>query len=126
MDGASTIGVSTGITTTPSSTTRGIIHQAGRFITATDSIGAEGSAVSTTVPKERPSLSAAAAGPLAAMPSLAARAAFARAPSVASAMAERNGVFRRAEALALAAVAAFTAAAEAPLAAADTAERTQL
>jgi hypothetical protein len=66
--------------------------------------------VLTTVPKERPSLSAATAGPLAAMPSLAVRAAFARTPSAASAMAERNGVFRRAEALALAVEAAFTAA----------------
>ena len=89
----------------------------------------------TTVPKERQSLSAATAAPLAAMPSLAARAMFApgRTPryrppellrsdaelararaifapalSAASAMAERNGVFRRAEAPASAAEAVFT------------------
>jgi hypothetical protein len=100
------------------STTRGITHQAGHFITATDSIGAERSAAFTTVPKERPSLSAATVGPLAAMPTLAVRVAFARAPSAASAMGERNGVFRRAEALALAVEAAFMAA--------DIAERNQL
>jgi hypothetical protein len=73
-----------------------------------------------TVAKERPSLSAATAGPLAAMPRLEARPAFARAPSAASAMVERNGVFRRAEALALAVAAALTAAVEVALTAADT------
>jgi hypothetical protein len=117
-DGAGTIGVAIGITTTRISTTRVTTHQAGRFITATDSIGAEGSAVLATVAKECPSLSAATAGPLAAMPRLAARAAFAPAPSAASAMAERSVVFRRAEALALAVEAAFTAA--------DTVESNQL
>jgi hypothetical protein len=117
-DGAGTTGVSTGIITTRFSITRRITHQARRFITATDSIEAEASAVFTTALKERHSLSAATAGLLAAMPSLAARAAFAPARSAASAMAERNGIFLRAEALALAVEAAFTAA--------DTAERTQL
>jgi hypothetical protein len=117
-DGAGTIGVAIGITTTRISTTRGITHQAGRFITAIDSTGAEGSGVVKTAAKERPSLSAATAGPLAAMPRLTARAAFARAPSAASAMAERNGVFRRAEALALVVEAAFTAVVEAAFTAA--------
>jgi hypothetical protein len=62
-----------------------------------------------------PHLSAKTAGPPAAMQSLVARAVFTRAPSAASAMAERNGVFHRGEALASAA--AFTAV--------DAAERTQ-
>jgi hypothetical protein len=83
----------------------------------------EGSAVFTTVPKERPSLSETTAGPLAAILRLAVKAAFTRAPSVGSAMAERNEVFRRAEALALAVEVVFTAAVEAALtAAADTAD----
>jgi hypothetical protein len=73
-------------------------------------------AVSTTIPKEHHSLSPAITGPLAAMASLTARAAFARALSAASVMAERNGVFRLAEAPASVQEAAFTAA--------DAAERT--
>jgi hypothetical protein len=83
----------------------------------------------TTAPKERRSLSAAIAGPLAAMPNLAVRAVFAPEPSAATAMAERNGAFRRAEAPAsVAAEVAFTVAvAEAACTAAvGTAERTQL
>jgi hypothetical protein len=110
---------------------RGITREAGRFITAIDSIEAEArsnrtsaaneghsasvttagtDAVSTTIPKEHHSLSPVITGPLAAMASLTARAAFARALSAASVMAERNGVFRLAEALASVQEAAFTAA----------------
>jgi hypothetical protein len=48
-----------------------------------------------------------------AMPSLAARAAFAPMPSAASVVAERNGAFPRAEAPALAVEAAFTVVADA-------------
>jgi hypothetical protein len=66
--------------------------------------------MSTTIPKEHHSLSPAITGPLAAMASLTARAAFARALSAASVMAERNGVFRLAEAPASVQEAAFTAA----------------
>jgi hypothetical protein len=88
---------------------------------------AEARAVFTTAPKEPPSLSAAIAGPLAAMPNLAVRAVFAPVPSAATAMAERNGAFRRAEAPALvAAEVAFMVAEAAFTAAVDTAERTQL
>ena len=61
------------------------------------------------------------------MPSLAARVEFAPARSAVSDMAERNGVFRRVEALALAVVAVFTeAVAEAVFTEADTAEGAQL
>jgi len=129
--GAGTTGVSIGMTTTRLSTMRGITREAGRFITAIDSIEAEAlanrtsaaneghsasvttagtDAVSTTIPKEHHSLSPVITGPLAAMASLTARAAFARALSAASVMAERNGVFRLAEALASVQEAAFTAA----------------
>jgi hypothetical protein len=78
----------------------------------------------TTGPEEHQSLSAAITGPLEAMPSLAARAALAPAPLAASAMAGRNGVFRRAEVPASEGEAAFTAAEVAFTAVADTAERT--
>jgi hypothetical protein len=128
--GAGTIGVSIGITTTQFSTTPGIIRQAEHSIIATDFIEAERQAVLTTaategdnryaritrrlavytiVPKERLSLLAATAGPFAAMPSLVAKVASVPVPSAASAMAERNEVFRRAEALASAAEVCFTA-----------------
>jgi len=50
-------------------------------------------------------------GPLAATPSLAVRAEFGRAPSTGTVMVGKNAVFRRAEAPASAARAAFTAAA---------------
>jgi hypothetical protein len=70
-----------------------------------------------SVAEER-SLSAATAAPLAAMLSLAVRAAFAPALSAATVAAERNGVFPRAEAPASAVEAAF--------AAADATERPQL
>jgi hypothetical protein len=73
-------------------------------------------AMSTTIPKEHHSLSAVITGPLGAMASLTARAAFARALSAASVMAERNGVFRLAEPPASVQAVAFTAA--------DAAERT--
>ena len=117
--GAGTTGDAIGITTMRFTTTGGITRQAGRFITATDSIEANAHGVITTVPKERHglpaeiakvgavlttvskerlSLSAGTAGLPAAMPSLAARAAFAPALSAVSVLAARNGVFRRAEA----------------------------
>jgi hypothetical protein len=138
--GAGTTGVAIGITTMRFTIAGGITRQAGRFITATDSIEAnapavipitlkelhsplagtanahrvittvpkerhslpaeiaKAGAVLTTVSKERLSLSAATTGLPAAMPSLAARAAFAPALSAVSVLAERNGVFRRAEA----------------------------
>jgi hypothetical protein len=72
-----------------------------------------GLAVFTIVPEGRQSLLAAIVGPLEAMPNLAARAVLAPAPLPASALAERNGVFRRAEAPASAPEAVFTAVAAA-------------
>jgi hypothetical protein len=95
-------------------------------------------AVFTTAQKERRSLSAAIAGPLAAMPNLAVRAVFAPAPSAATARAERKGAFRRAEAPASGAAGTAFTLAEAEAAftvaeveaaftvVADTAEHTQL
>jgi hypothetical protein len=77
----------------------------------------------TTVPERRHSLSAATTGLLAATPSLAVRVVFAPAPSADSAVAERNGIFRRAGAPASAAEAVFTG--EAVFAAGAT-ESTQL
>ena len=79
----------------------------------------------TTVPERRHSLSAVTAEPLAAMPSLAVRVVFAPALSAGTAMVERNGVFRHAEAPASAAEAAFTVA-EAAFTAAGATESTQL
>ena len=75
--------------------------------------------VFTTVPKEHQSLLVAIVGPLEAMPNLAARVALNQVPLAASALADRNGVIRRAEARASAAeavpkaVVAFTVAAAA-------------
>jgi hypothetical protein len=67
--------------------------------------------VFTIVPKGRPSLLAAIVGPLEASPNLVDRAVLAPAPLAASALAERNGAFRRAEAPVSAAEAGFTPAA---------------
>jgi hypothetical protein len=79
-----------------------------------------------TLAEER-SLSPATAVPLVAMPSLAVRAAFIPTLSAATAVAERNAAFRRADALALAVEAVFTAAVEAAFTAAgDATERPQL
>ena len=64
----------------------------------------------TTAPERLHSLSVATTVPLAATPSLAARVVFAPAPSAGTVMVERNAVFRRAEAPASVAEAAFTAA----------------
>ena len=91
-------------------------------IFAANSIAAEARAAVLTVAEEH-SLSAATAEPLEVTPSLAARAEFAPAPSAATAVAERNGVFPRAEAPASAG-AALTA--EAVMAVADAIELTQL
>jgi hypothetical protein len=116
--GAGTTGGAIGITTTRFTTMGGITHEAGRFITATDSIEVRAHAVFTTVQKEHRNLPAATAvaravltnarkehhsrsaetaRPLAAMPSLTVRAAFVPTPSAGSAAAERNVAFRRAE-----------------------------
>ena len=106
--GAGTTGVSIGITTTPFSITRDIARRAGRFTTATRSIAAEAPATLLIAAQGR-SLSAATAAPLAAMLSLAVRAEFAPALSAATVVAERSGVFPRAEAPASAVEAAFAA-----------------
>ena len=122
LDGAGVIGDSIGMTTTQSTTTAGTTRAAERFITETISTGEEASAgVETNVQRGASGNRGVAKPParpfegdrrqLEDTPSPAARAAFAREPSAATATAERPGAIPRAEAPASVAE-AFTAVAE--------------
>ena len=99
LDGAGLIGDSIGITDLQLITTAGTTPGAPRFIIGTPSTEAEARAPEfTTVPAQRPSLSAETPGRLGDMLNRAVRAASARAPSAAMAMVDRQGAFRHEEA----------------------------
>ena len=99
MGGAGTIGDSIGVADSQRLTTAGIIPGARRFIIGTPSTEAAARAPEvTTVLAQRPGLSAETQGRFEDTLNHAVRAGFARALSAATGMADRQGVFRHAEA----------------------------